>query len=94
MSPIGPSKVATFKPGITTYARVETAMGEPTSVNMLQDGSRAVACGYSRVQTNAATFIPIVGLFAGGADVHSESVAFTFGPDGVMRGGIASQARR
>jgi hypothetical protein len=83
---IDPAKVATFKPGVTTYEDVKAAMGEPTSTFLAQDGSRTVAYGYSQVRTNPATFVPIVGLFAGGADVHTETTTFRFGPDGVLKG--------
>jgi hypothetical protein len=90
---VDPATVATFERSRTTYAEVEAALGQPSLNSVLPDGSRVVSYAYSQVQTRPATFIPVVGLFAGGADVHSESVTFTFSPDGVLRGGTALQGQ-
>jgi hypothetical protein len=86
---IDQATVSTFAPGVTTYAQVVASLGEPTVTNRMQDGSVVIAYGYAQFQTNPATFIPVVGLFAGGGSMHSETVSFTFAPNGVMRGSTA-----
>jgi hypothetical protein len=90
---IDPATVATFRPGVTTYPQVVAALGEPTMTNRMQDGSVIIAYGYAQFRTSPATFIPVVGLFAGGGSMHSESVSFTFEPNGVMRGSTAGTSQ-
>lgn len=77
-------QMASFKEGITTEADVIAALGAPTTRVRTADGS--VTLGYSHAQynTKAATFIPIVGLFAGGADMRSSAVILSFGKDGKL----------
>ena len=38
----------------------------------------------------AASFIPIVGLLAGGTDIKTNMVLLTFGPDGKLKDTMAS----
>lgn len=71
-----------FKAGETTYADVVRELGEPTSIVTKSDGPRSALYTYTTGSAKAATFIPIVGLFAGGADVKVVQTAFNFGADG------------
>jgi outer membrane protein assembly factor BamE (lipoprotein component of BamABCDE complex) len=79
------TQIASFQKGKTTYAQVVQALGPPISVSTLSDGTRIIGYGYVHAEPRAASFIPVVGLFAGGADAQSQSVIFTFGPDGTLR---------
>lgn len=82
--PIDPAKVASFEPGKTTYSEVVAALGPPTTIRMMVGGATIIAYGHSTMQMNPATFIPVVGLFAASADMHTESVSFMFDREGVM----------
>lgn len=67
-----------MKAGQTTYADVTAQLGPPTSVSTKSDGTK-IAVYYSiHAQARPASFIPVVGLFAGGADSRSSSVVFRF----------------
>ena len=87
--PIDQAVVAGFEPGRTTYQDVIQALGAPTSSFIGPGGRRTIAYSHAQVRTNPATFVPVVGLFAGGTDVHSESAAFTFDRAGVLEGASA-----
>lgn len=81
---VKPQQLTTFKKGETTEADVIAKLGAPTSQTITSDGNTMVMYNYMAYQARPATFIPIVGAFAGGADVQSSFVMFRFGPDGKM----------
>ena len=82
---ISPEQVAALKPGVATYDDVVKALGRPMSVSTSSDGSRIAVFGAVHASPKAASFIPVVGLFAGGATSSMAFSAFIFGPDGVLR---------
>ena len=75
---------ASFEPGVTTMADVVDRFGEPQGTTTLPDGRKQLTYVYTETQMKAATFVPIVGLFAGGADSQSSAITFSFDPDGVL----------
>lgn len=81
---VKPTQLTSFKKGETTEAEVVSKLGNPTSQTITSDGNTTVMYSYMAYQARPVTFIPIVGAFAGGADVQSSFVMFRFGPDGKM----------
>lgn len=79
------SQISQFKVGITTYDQVVQALGPPVSTVQNSDGTKAIVYANTNAKIRGATFIPVVGLFAGGADVKSQSVVFTFNADGTLK---------
>jgi hypothetical protein len=79
---ITPEAVAALKPGVTTYPDVLAALGRPTSESFDSSGVRSLAYTTIRTHIKAASFIPYVGLFAGGATGDISVVYLTFGADG------------
>jgi hypothetical protein len=75
-------QAAAFKPGVATYGEVVTALGEPSSETALSDGSRTLVYMSVRSHVKLATFVPVVGMFAGGARATTSMITFMFGPDG------------
>ena len=73
-----------FQEGVTTEQEIREKLGEPTTIVTSGKGRTLIYTG-ATYQTKAATFVPIVGLFAGGADTRSTSVTFIIGPDGKMQ---------
>lgn len=73
-----------FVEGKTTETEIVAKLGKPTSV-AISNGARSI--GYAGAQYNikAASFIPIVGLFAGGADVQVTSVVYEIDKSGVLQ---------
>lgn len=72
---VDPSRVQSFERGVTTRGQIEAALGRPTMVQTMQDGKTTLTYTYANAQVRPATFIPIVGLFAGGSDVRADSVS-------------------
>src|ERR1700722_8009474 len=77
--------LAQFKVGTATYADVTARLGRPSSFSVLSNGVRIAAYVGVKTRVKAASFIPIVGLFAGGATSDASVVTFTFGPDGLLQ---------
>jgi hypothetical protein len=78
------SQLTSFQKGVTTEPDVIKALGPPQSTTTSTTGIRTIVYYGLRASPKAATFIPVVGLFAGGAKAQTNSVVFMFGPDGKM----------
>lgn len=77
-------QLAEFVPGKTTKQDVIARLGVPTSSMRNSDGSSMIMYTYSEARTRATTFIPIVGLFAGGVDTNATNVMLQFDPEGKL----------
>lgn len=82
---IDQSQVQQFKDGVSTYDQVVGAMGPPAAVNQMADGSKIVVYSHTKMSVRGATYIPVVGIFAGGTDTSQQSVAFTFDQSGILK---------
>lgn len=72
-----------FKEGETTEKQIVAKLGRPNSVTIVE-GKRLISYIGSQVQIKGASFIPIVGLFAGGADVQMTMATFHIDSNGVL----------
>jgi len=81
-----------FRKGQTTEADVVKALGPPQSTMTSSGGGRVISYVGMHAQTKAATFVPIVGLFAGGASSHVSVVTFTFDRDGKLTDYMSQQS--
>jgi len=72
------AQIQQFQKGATTYDQVVAALGDPTSVSTASDGKKAAVYSYAQSKIRPESFIPYVGLVAGGADVKSTAVVFRF----------------
>jgi hypothetical protein len=77
-------QAAQFKVGVATYDDVIAVLGKPQAVINDSSGNRTIVYTSYRSHVKAMTYVPIVGLFAGGAKADLTSVTFTFGPDGKL----------
>ena len=57
--------------GVTTEAEVIGALGQPMSVSYNSNNEKTLHYLHVKSQAKAISFVPIVGLFAGGADTES-----------------------
>lgn len=64
--------------GQTSRAEVLAKFGKPTTQIRSSDGTATVLYNFAEYRTRPATFIPIVGIFAGGSDIHTSSATFRF----------------
>jgi len=69
--------------GVSTQADVRSLIGSPETI-IKEDGKITYYYMYSRAVAKPTTYIPIVGSFAGGADVQTQSVTITFDENGVV----------
>jgi outer membrane protein assembly factor BamE (lipoprotein component of BamABCDE complex) len=89
---ISDAQLATLKKGETTTNQAAAAFGEPTSTTKMSDGRQIMSYSFAYAQARPATFIPIVGIFAGGSDVRSSVVMLTFNKDGVLQDYTSTQS--
>jgi outer membrane protein assembly factor BamE (lipoprotein component of BamABCDE complex) len=78
------SALEQFQKGVTTEADVVKALGPPQSITTSTEGLRMLTYMGLHSQPKAASFIPVVGLFAGGADTTGSYVSFRFDKDGKL----------
>ena len=79
------SQAAQFQPGVTTYDQVVAALGPPNNLTQMSDGSRIIVYVNTQTNVHGATFIPIVGMFAAGADAKQQMASFTFDQRGILK---------
>jgi outer membrane protein assembly factor BamE (lipoprotein component of BamABCDE complex) len=90
-------RVSKIQPGITTKAEVTELVGKPSEVTFSDDGDETWKYILTKAQMRASSLIPIVGLFAGGADTQTYTLTVRFKGDvvksvgkGEMTGGGGS----
>lgn len=84
-------QLSQFKEGVTTESEVVAKLGQPNTVSQTPHGKTLIYV-YAHAQARPASFIPIVGIFAGGADVRSTSATFNFDKSGVLKSVYSSQS--
>lgn len=72
-----------FKEGTSTEIEIVKALGPPTSVTV-SSGKRFISYTGMQYQVKGASFIPIVGAFAGGSDYKMSVAMFQIDPAGVL----------
>lgn len=77
--------VAQFKVGTATVQDVEGRLGKPQGTATNSDGTATITYVSAKSHVKGASFIPLVGLFAGGATASTSATVFTFGPDGLLK---------
>ena len=82
-----------FKIGVATPADVIAKLGAPMSEVKNSDGTEMLTYVSSSGHVKAATFVPIVGLFAGGTVSRSSSLVFTFDANGLLKSTGTSNTR-
>lgn len=71
-------QLQTLKVGQTTVADVLQQLGPPTTRLRNADGTQTLLYVYGQTKVRSASFIPIVGLVAGGADSRSSTAMLRF----------------
>ncbi|CZY73068.1 TPA: hypothetical protein OMS93_001380 [Enterobacter hormaechei] len=69
----------------TTKTDIMAKLGEPDTRTTLDDGNEQWRYFMSNNQFNAATFIPVVGLFTGGSQTQSKTLEIDFKGETVSR---------
>ena len=79
---LDPDKVSQIKKG-DTGQHVLDLVGQPDRVTTT-DNLTVWSYSFASVTPTAATFIPVVGAFAGGSNIKSQALFVTLGPDGTV----------
>jgi outer membrane protein assembly factor BamE (lipoprotein component of BamABCDE complex) len=87
------SELSQFHRGVTTEPQVEAALGKPEGSGLNSDGTRTLTYVYAHASPKAVDFVPIVGLFAGGATGEQTTVVFTFAKNGTLENYKASHSK-
>ena len=74
-----------FRIGVDTAATVTAKLGRPNATYHLSDGTVTMAYVKIRSHVKGSSFVPVVGLFAGGASARYATKTFIFGPDGLLK---------
>lgn len=80
---VSQSAATQFKEGVTTEAQIIEKLGNPTTTT-IANGLKTITYTGAQYRTSAATFIPIVGLFAGGTDYSVTVAAYQINSQGVL----------
>lgn len=82
-----------YQVGVATIADVTAKLGKPNSVTSMSDGTKILVYYSSHTRVKGASFVPVVGLFAGGAKSRMSFKIFTFGPDGLLKSLTSSESQ-
>lgn len=73
-----------FKEGVTTEAEIIAKLGKPSGVT-ITGGQRLISYSGYQSHAKAASFIPIIGAFAGGSDYNISSAAYLIDSQGILQ---------
>jgi outer membrane protein assembly factor BamE (lipoprotein component of BamABCDE complex) len=79
------SKTSQIQEGKTTRAEIITLLGEPNHTTSMPNGDEMVMYSYTQSTPRPTTFIPVIGLFAGGADMKGKTLMFTIDKNGILQ---------
>lgn len=74
-----------FQDGVTTRAQVIAKLGDPNQATIASDGTRTDIYMHVSARADGASFIPVVGLLAGGANSKTNTATFTYDKDGLLK---------
>lgn len=78
------SKVDQIKKGETTREQVIQLIGSPNQITRDSAGRMTFQYMYVRSTAKASTFIPVVGIFAGGANIQNQITMVTFNSSNIV----------
>lgn len=88
---VDPNVVNTFQPGVTTIRDAEAKLGQPNQVSHDSDGRTVLVYVYVKSHASGASYIPIVGIFAGKGIADNVSTALVFDKGGKFVKSTTSQ---
>jgi len=70
-----------FEIGRTTYQELTAVLGQPMASTVGSGGIRTVVYSRGNTEIDPMTYVPIIGLFAGGATSEARTITFSFQDD-------------
>jgi outer membrane protein assembly factor BamE (lipoprotein component of BamABCDE complex) len=86
-----PRVISSIQKGYTTKAQLKTMLGEPQKVTTDSNGTEIWRYSYNETEIDGETFIPIYGLFAGGASSNVTDLDVYFDTNGIVTEYMSSQ---
>jgi outer membrane protein assembly factor BamE (lipoprotein component of BamABCDE complex) len=77
--------ISQIKPDVSTQEDVTRLVGEPTKQTYLDSGDTVWEYDLQQTQVRPASFIPLVGLVAGGANVQTHTLTVRFNKQGIVK---------
>jgi outer membrane protein assembly factor BamE (lipoprotein component of BamABCDE complex) len=71
--------------GTSTKEEVRQAFGDPTETSFTDNGNELWRYKYSHSTSKAQNFIPVINLFASGADVDKKELVVFFDDKGIVK---------
>lgn len=78
------NQAAQFQKGVSTRQQVVGSLGAPNSTSVADDGTRIDVYYHIHAAANGASYIPIIGILAGGANSTTNSAIFTYDKVGIL----------
>jgi outer membrane protein assembly factor BamE (lipoprotein component of BamABCDE complex) len=79
------SKTDQIQKGKTTKEEARILLGDPNHTTIMPSGEEIWVYSYTRATARPTSFIPVVGLFAGGTDVKGKTISLIFDANGVLK---------
>jgi outer membrane protein assembly factor BamE (lipoprotein component of BamABCDE complex) len=79
------SKTSQIQEGKTTKAEIISLLGEPNHTTSMPNSEEMLMYTYTQSATRPTTFIPVIGLFAGGVDMKGKTLSFRFDKNGILQ---------
>jgi outer membrane protein assembly factor BamE (lipoprotein component of BamABCDE complex) len=79
------SKTSQIQEGKTTKAEIIALIGEPNHTTSMPNGEEMLMYSYTQSTTRPTTFIPVIGLFAGGADMKGKTLMLKIDKNGILQ---------
>lgn len=76
--------VEELQKGVTTRAEVHRAFGKPQATGLAPDGKKYYMYQYTRAKSKPESFVPVVGLFAGGVDINQKILQIYFDENDIV----------
>ena len=83
--------MANFKAGQATESQVIARFGVPNNVSTGPDGTKTDMYIFAQATANAADYIPVVGLLAGGSTSKTTTATFVFDTQGLLKSTSSGQ---
>lgn len=79
------NKISQIQRGVTTKEQVRALIGDPMGVTFTENDDEVWSYLLTKTQVRAAGFIPIVGIFAGGADTQTHTLTIKYDKNGIVK---------
>lgn len=85
------SAVKQIKAGVTSEAQVRQLLGSPDQVTRTGSGLTTYTYMFMHGSVKPQSFIPVVGAFGSGVDMHNQFLTVTFGPNGIVKDFVSNE---